>query len=129
MGKTIILGAGGRLGAALARVWAATGEEILGLDRGSFPLDDPMKVEQALLREEFDVLVNCAALTQVDYCESHQEEAFRVNAEAPGKIAEVCSRKGARCIHIGTDYVFDGLSDHPYSEQDEGNACERLWGL
>lgn len=118
MGKILILGAGGRLGAALARIWKAAGQTVTGWDRKTMPLDDLEALERRLGGEDFEVLVNCAALTQVDYCETHAEEAFRINAEAPGHLAAICSRKGARCLHIGTDYVFDGALNRPYTEED-----------
>lgn len=118
MGNIVILGAGGRLGAALARCWRARGEEVVALDRRALALDETGRLREALRGLEFETVVNCAALTQVDYCENHEEEAFRINGEAPGVIAAVCEERGARCIHIGTDYVFDGEQRRPYAEED-----------
>jgi dTDP-4-dehydrorhamnose reductase len=68
---------------------------------------------------EFDALINTAAQTNVDRCETHHEEAFALNGEAPGVLAEICARKKARFIHISTDYVFDGDKREPYTEEDE----------
>ena len=68
---------------------------------------------------DFDALVNCAALTNVDYCETHADEAHAINAGAVQVIAEICARKQRRCIHISTDYVFDGEKRTPYVESDE----------
>lgn len=118
MGTTVILGAGGRLGAALVREWSAVGETVLALDRHALSLGDFAMVKRVLGSLDFDALVNCAALTNVDYCEGHREEAFLINGEAAGIVADVCEQKGARCIHISTDYVFDGLSSRPYVEED-----------
>jgi dTDP-4-dehydrorhamnose reductase len=56
----------------------------------------------------FDILVNCAALTNVDYCEEHRDEASTVNADAPAAIAEHCARRGARMFHVSTDYIYQG---------------------
>ncbi len=70
----------------------------------------------------FDALVNCAALTGVDYCETHEEEAMRINAGAVREIGALCARKRARCLHISTDYVFDGESRRPYTEADPARA-------
>jgi dTDP-4-dehydrorhamnose reductase len=78
-------------------------------------------VGAALEPIEFDALVNCAALTNVDYCEAHEKEAFRINAAAPITLADLCARKGARMIHISTDYVFDGEKQTPYVEEDAAN--------
>ena len=118
MGAILILGAGGRLGAALAREWRTRGQTVLAMDRAALSLDNPAEVRNRLAGPEFEVLVNCAALTNVDYCESHREEAFRINAESVGAMADVCAQKDARLIHISTDYVFDGKASNPYSETD-----------
>ena len=113
--KLVILGAGGRLGAALARTWAVA-DEVLGFARTDIDLARPGEIERVLGPLSFDALVNCAALTNVDYCETHEEEAMRINAEAVREIGELCVRKRARCLHISTDYVFDGEMDRPYTE-------------
>lgn len=63
-----------------------------------------------------DVLLNAAAYTAVDRCESEKEAAFRVNAEAPALLAEVCAARGCHMVHVSTDYVFDGESPSPYAE-------------
>ena len=65
-----------------------------------------------------DFLVNCAAFTDVDGCETNEEQARAVNAEGPGCLAEWCSEKGIRLIHISTDYVFAGDGSRPYKESD-----------
>jgi dTDP-4-dehydrorhamnose reductase len=122
MQKVVVVGAGGRLGKAIARGWAARGLEILALDRKAFPLGDLNQIQAVLDGYEFDTLINCAALTNVDYCEKNREEAFLINAEAPRVLAEVCTRKAARCVHISTDYVFDGLKRSPYVEEDVPHA-------
>ena len=117
--KIIVLGSGGRLGAALVREWRAAGDHVLGLSRQLLDIGNFEAVRETLLGQDFDALVNCAALTNVDYCETHPEEAHHLNGEAVATIADVCSRKKARCIHISTDYVFDGAKEEPYTEEDE----------
>jgi dTDP-4-dehydrorhamnose reductase len=117
-GQTVILGSGGRLGAALAREWSRAGDAIRGFTRAELDLADHARLRETLEAATFDVLVNCAALTNVDYCETRPEEAHRVNAEAVRVIGEVCARRGARCVHISTDYVFDGAAGAPYREED-----------
>jgi dTDP-4-dehydrorhamnose reductase len=67
---------------------------------------------------DFDTLINAAAQTNVDRCETHQDEAFALNAEAPRVLAEICRARKARFIHISTDYVFDGEKREPYTEED-----------
>jgi dTDP-4-dehydrorhamnose reductase len=119
--RIVILGAGGRLGTALARAWSAT-DEVFAFARADIDFAKPGEIERALEPLSFDALVNCAALTNVDYCETHEEEAMRVNAGAVREFGAVCARKGARCVHISTDYVFDGEKRQPYIESDEARA-------
>jgi dTDP-4-dehydrorhamnose reductase len=116
--KIAIIGSGGRLGAALARAWAARGEEIFGFTHAALDLADEAALRAALEPLAFDVLVNCAALTNVDYCETHEAEALRINRDAVQILGEICTRKGRRCIHLSTDYVFDGEKRTPYTEAD-----------
>jgi dTDP-4-dehydrorhamnose reductase len=115
--RITIIGANGRLGAALAREYARD-LEVSGFNRNHLDLGKLDQVRSTLSDTEFDVLINCAALTNVDYCQSHRDEAFLINAQAPRLLAEICSEKSARLIHISTDYVFDGVQDTPYVEED-----------
>src|SRR5690349_12893540 len=119
MGSTVIVGSGGRLGRALVREWSGAGEQVTGLGRADVDLRDGDKLRAALEQIDFDVLVNCAALTNVDHCETHPAEAYQVNSEAVETMAEACAARGARLVHISTDYVFDGEKGEPYSEEDE----------
>ena len=116
--KIVIIGSGGRLGAALVREWTAAGDEVAGFNHKTLDLGDSAAIHAALDPLEFDALVNCAALTNVDYCESHGEEAHRINAGAVADLGEICAAKNARMIHISTDYVFDGEKRTPYIEED-----------
>jgi dTDP-4-dehydrorhamnose reductase len=117
----VIVGSGGRLGAALLREWRATGENVIGFDRRQLDLGDLDAIRDALNLIDFNVLVNCAAQTNVDHCEREPDEAQRVNSSAVAVLAEFCTRKKARCIHISTDYVFDGTKTTAYVEDDEPN--------
>ncbi len=123
--KILILGSNGRLGSALVRRWKTLpGVEVIALTRAQVDLSDPEKAEAGVAVESFgsgDVVVNCAAATDVDGCERDHELARRINAESPGRIARLCVARGARLVHIGTDYVFDGSLDRPYTEEDEPN--------
>ena len=114
MAQTVILGSGGRLGAALQREWGA-----LGFTRAQVDITDPAALAAALEPLDFDVLVNCAAQTNVDRCETHPDEAYAINRDAVRNIARLCSAKGARCVHISTDYVFEGAQRVPYIEEDQ----------
>jgi len=118
MPRIIVTGAGGRLGAALVREWKAAGRDVVGFGRQELDLAQPEQMRAVLGSTDFDVLVNCAAQTNVDRCETHPDEAMQINAHAVRALAEICEAKGARCIHIGTDYIFDGAKRTPYTEED-----------
>jgi len=115
--RILVIGAGGRLGAALCRQYSPD-LLVTGLNRTELDLTQLEQVRAAIWQLEFDLLINCAALTNVDYCESHAEEALRVNAEAPQLMAEICQAKNRQLVHISTDYVFDGEKREPYTEED-----------
>jgi dTDP-4-dehydrorhamnose reductase len=116
--KILILGTGGRLGAALMRAYRQK-FEVTGFDHTQLDLANLDVVRGKLRSSEFDLLINAAAFTNVELCETHREQAFRINAEAPRILAEICGEKSARLIHFSTDYVFDGEKSEPYGEQDE----------
>jgi dTDP-4-dehydrorhamnose reductase len=91
---------------------------VIGFKRAELDLGAPEQLRDSLGQLSFDALVNAAALTNVDYCETHEAEAMQLNAAAPRVLAEICREKGARFIHVSTDYVFDGEKREPYSEED-----------
>ena len=68
-----------------------------------------------------EVIVNASALSVVDYCEQHPEEAFAMNVSAVKHLAEYCQAHGCRLIHLSTDFVFDGTQTKPYTETDTAN--------
>lgn len=123
----LIVGAGGRLGAALVREYGRSAN-VIGLTRQQLDLTDAARVRETLDALDFDVLINCAAQTNVDRCETHADEAFQLNAEAPQVMAEICTRKGAKLVHISTDYVFDGEQREPYTEDDPARPIS-VYGL
>lgn len=116
--KILVVGSGGRLGATLMREYREK-FDVTGLSHAQIDLADFDEVEQMLSRIKFDVLINCAALTNVDLCEEQPDQAFRVNAGAADVMAEICADKNARLIHFSTDYVFNGKKHEPYLEEDE----------
>jgi dTDP-4-dehydrorhamnose reductase len=119
--KIVILGAGGRLGAALMREYQGK-YDIAGFNHAELNLANLDDVRGKLGAMNFDVLINAAAFTNVDACETERDRAFRINAEAPGILAEICNEKDAKLIHFSTDYVFDGEKRAPYTEKDPANT-------
>src|SRR5437763_5702822 len=115
--RIVIVGSGGRLGAALLRQYRNEFDTI-GLNHALLDLAKPNQIRDRLGPVEFDLLINCAAMTNVDLCESKRAEAFAINADAPKILAEICRDKNAKLIHFSTDYVFDGAKREPYVETD-----------
>ncbi len=118
--RIAILGAGGRLGAALAREFRGK-YDVAEFNRVQLDLSKLDDLRDKLGSIEFDVLINAAAFTNVDLCETERDRAFVINAEAPGILAELCGAKDAKLIHFSTDYVFDGEKRSPYTEDDQAN--------
>src|SRR5438270_7532384 len=115
--RIVIVGAGGRLGAALVREYRVK-FDVAGFNRAQLDLAKPDQIREKLSPLKFDLLINCAAMTNVDLCETKREQAFVINAEAPKALAEICRDKQAKLIHFSTDYVFDGEKREPYLESD-----------
>lgn len=118
--KIVVVGAGGRLGGLLADTLRRD-HEVVGFDRRQLDLASDASIDAALGPLDYDLLFLTGALTAVDYCETHEDEAFAVNARGPGKIAEISAGKGAHVTYISTDMVFDGSKAGPYAESDEAN--------
>lgn len=119
--RTVITGSGGRLGRALVNVFRAAGHAVTAFDRAALDLASPAAIAAALDPLEFDLLINAAAATNVDRCETNPDEAFAVNAAGPGHLARAARAKEAWMIHVSTDYVFDGETSRPLSEEDTPN--------
>src|ERR1700730_3771864 len=115
--KIMIIGSGGRLGAALTREYRDK-FDVVGFNHAQLDLANFEQVREKIAALDFDVLINCAAFTNVDLCEAQREQAFQINAEAPRVLAEICRDKKAKLIHFSTDYVFDGEKREPYTEDD-----------
>src|SRR6202048_1367424 len=113
----VILGSGGRLHAALV---GACREKfaVVAFNHSQLDLGKPDHIRSEIDNLGFDILINCAAFTNVDLCEKERNQAFAINADAPKLLAEVCAAKKAKLIHFSTDYVFDGDKREPYAEDD-----------
>jgi dTDP-4-dehydrorhamnose reductase len=118
--KIVIIGSGGRLGAALMREYRDQ-FDVTGFNHLQLDLESLDEMRKKLCVIDFDVLINAAAFTKVDLCERERDQALRINAEAPCVFAEICQDKNARLVHFSTDYVFDGEKREPYTESDPAN--------
>ena len=115
--KILVTGKNGQVGFELQRALAPLGE-VVAVDHAECDLADAQAVRELVRRVAPDVIVNPAAYTAVDKAESDQATAFAVNAVAPRVLGEEAARLGALVIHYSTDYVFNGLKDGAYAEED-----------
>ncbi len=125
MKRIMITGASGQLGLALYRVLKGNEEYQLYLTDALSSVDQTVEVlditkEEAVngyvSRINPDIIINCAALTAVDLCESEQDKAYSINALGPKHLAAAADKACAKLVHISTDYVFDGRASEPYTE-------------
>jgi dTDP-4-dehydrorhamnose reductase len=114
--QLLITGAGGQLGHDVSE--AFRGHDVAGLDHAGLDVTDRDAVMQAVTTLRPQAIVNCAAWTAVDACESDPDRAFAANALGVRHIAEAARRVGAHVCHVSTDYVFDGDKPEPYNEWD-----------
>jgi dTDP-4-dehydrorhamnose reductase len=126
----MITGAHGQLGTELIRQLKAGRSElgdlpvsyfqstVLAVDIDQLDICSESAVHTYFEHHKPDLVINCAAMTDVDGCESNEELAYKVNALGPKYLAIACERYGARLLHISTDYVFRGDSKHAYAEDD-----------
>ena len=117
MRRILLTGASGQVGRELKRLLGSLGT-LHAPTRQELDLGRPDTVVSCVRAFNPTLIVNAAAYTAVDDAEAHIEEATRVNAEAPGILAEECQRAGALLVHYSTDYVFDGTKGAPYCEDD-----------
>ncbi len=119
-GRIVITGAGGQVGTALTAAGARQGRDVVALTSAQWDVTDAGAADRIIERD--DVVINCAAYTDVDLAESDESAAYAVNATAPGHLARTCAQAGARLVHLSTDYVFSGdfhgSSPHPYEPSD-----------
>ena len=119
----LITGANGQLGHEMRNVLAGDSRfntvytDVAGDDIVTLDITDEKAVERMVADHAINVIVNCAAYTAVDAAEDNEQLAALLNADAVGILARTAKRHGARMIHVSTDYVFDGKSNIPYTEE------------
>ena len=117
--RVLVSGASGQLAQAIRLVW--TEHELFLPEESVLDLSRPDAIHSVVAQVKPDVLINCAAFTQVDRCETEADLAQLVSGTAVGWLAEACEAHGALLIQISTDYVFDGTGKRPYREDDPTN--------
>jgi dTDP-4-dehydrorhamnose reductase len=115
--RILITGAAGQVGSATAQRLASSAT-LIATDRASLDLSKPDAIPAILAKIAPELVINAAAYTAVDRSEEEPALARRVNAEAPGVMAQWCANHGVPLIHFSTDYVFDGHGTHGWSEDD-----------
>ena len=128
--KLLVIGGSGLLGYKVAKMASNEHETFLTYNYRSIQVEgctalkldkcDRKAVFELLEKIKPDVVIDTAALHNVDYCETHPEEAWKVNVEGTRNVAEACKKIGAKIIFISTDYVFDGTKGY-YTEEDTPN--------
>lgn len=116
--RLLITGAAGMLGQDVDAAARAAGHDVVALSRSDLDVTDYGVVERATAALRPDVVVNCAAWTNVDGAEADEDAAFAVNGAGAGNVARAANGAGAWTIHISSDYVFDGVKREPYVESD-----------
>ena len=117
--KLLVTGAAGMLGRDVLLAAGNAGHDVVGYGRAELDVANPEALERKLDLERPDVVINCAAWTDVDGAESAEDRAFAVNGSGAGNVAAAAAKVEARILHVSTDYVFDGLKGSPYVESDQ----------
>ena len=127
MKKILVTGCNGQLGRAIRKEYAASDVEFINTDvvegEGVVSLDitDVDAVLKLVRAEIPDVIINCAAHTNVDKCEEQWDLAYKINAIGPRNLSIAATEADAKMIHVSTDYVFEGNGTRPYTEFDAPN--------
>jgi dTDP-4-dehydrorhamnose reductase len=126
--KVFVTGARGMVGQAVGEYCRAIGDLVFAYDHQSLDISDADRVSEVVQKDQPDVVINCAAWTDVDGCESDRERAFAANAAGPENLAVASRKIGAGLITISTDYVFDGKKDGFYTQRDQPGPAS-IYGL
>ncbi len=117
--KLLVAGAAGMLGRDVMLAAGNAGHDVVGFGRAELDVTDPEALARKLDLERPDVVINCAAWTDVDGAEEAEDAAFAVNGTGAGNLAAAAAAVGASVVCISTDYVFDGAKGSPYVESDQ----------
>jgi len=122
MKNILVTGANGQLGQALKKIAADyPAFSFIYTDFNELDITSEEAVRHFFSQQEIHALVNCAAYTAVDKAESDEDLAFKLNFQAVLNLATVCQEYNTQLLHISTDYVFNGESNVPYTEESDAN--------
>ncbi len=118
----LVTGANGQLGMEFRQIAKLHPDlKFCFVSKEEYSITNILALEELFSVNSFSHCINCAAYTAVDKAESEQQQAFEINAVAPGNLAALCREKNTIFIHISTDYVFDGNATDAYKENDLTN--------
>lgn len=126
--KVLVTGAGGMVGQAVGSYCRSLGDTVFSYDHNALDISDRDRVIETLRQNHPEVVINCAAWTDVDGCELDSVRAFAANAEGPENLAVSCREIDAGFVTISTDYVFNGQKDGFYTQRDQPSP-ESIYGL
>lgn len=116
MRKILVTGCNGQLGRAINKEYQGDDVTLINTDVEQLDITNVEEVVNFVKKEQPDVIINCAAHTNVNACESQWDLAYKINAIGPRNLSIAATMVGAKMIHVSTDYVFDGTSTTPYNE-------------
>lgn len=119
--KILITGANGMLGQDLVPILEDEGFDIIETNRKTLDVTNLEQMKKVLTIENPDIVIHCAAYTNVDGAQEDAETATKINVMGTENIARICGEKGITLVYISTDYVFDGEKKEPYEPDDETN--------
>jgi dTDP-4-dehydrorhamnose reductase len=132
--EVLVVGANGLLGSNVVHAGQQRGWNVSGTYHSTqpsfeipltqFDLRGHESFDEILNKHDPNVVINCAAMTDVDSCETSPKQAHILNGDAPGGMLAQCDMNGTEFVHISTDYVFDGTRREPYSESSDTNPVQ-----
>ncbi len=117
--KLLVTGAAGMLGRDVMLAAGNAGHDVVGFGRAELDITDAAGLAKKFDLERPDVVINCAAWTDVDGAEAAEQDAFAVNGTGAGNVAAAAAEVGASVVYVSSDYIFDGLKGAPYVESDQ----------
>lgn len=127
--KILITGCNGQLGRALNQFYAKHPDiQLINTDVEDLDIANANEVMEYVSKIHPDIIINCAAYTNVDDCEKNQELAYRINVDGPKNLSVASNEVGAVLVHISSDYVYDGRKKEPYLEEDD-YAPQSVYGM
>jgi len=119
--KIALTGAGGQLGSFFSAHLKQSSDRFDAYKRHEWDIQSQQDSNKFLSYGDYDVLINCAAYTDVEKAEIEQQSCFDINAHPLDHLSKLCKKQGIMLVHFSTDYIFDGDSQTPYQETDQPN--------